>query len=62
MGQITGTIEENNGNLPGMEDFLDDCHVQFCDGSPGAIPLLSLAGQMFPGMRDTVMTTAQKIG
>jgi hypothetical protein len=57
-------MNKEEGCLPQTQESCDkkDFSHQFCDGTPGAIPLLCLASEMFPEMRGRLLSAAIRAG
>jgi hypothetical protein len=58
-------LEKNKGLLPdtGFDDnSSSDFHIHFCTGTPGVIPLMLEAINIFPRLRDRLMKAAIDAG
>jgi hypothetical protein len=68
MSSIEETVKQFCDLLDKTGSRLPECKgetkykVYFCSGGPGAIPMLTMAAQMFPDLSDKLMQHACKIG
>jgi hypothetical protein len=59
--RIVQVIEENNGYLPARTSDKSRA-VNVCLGSPGAIPMLMTALQMFPHLQSRLLAISLRVG